>query len=153
HVHECVSADIGDVVPPARYKMSTNRVRLRPRRCDGAIYSPRLACCRDPRLPYLHRDPWVPRADGPQRWTLTPARPMIWTGGIDCTTCRRRRNGRLNKGTEHSMTEWRTSEADVAAILAARHPDSFTSTAVGRNEQIVAAPNSVGPVESTRSRQ
>ncbi len=30
---------------------------------------------------------------------------------------------------------------------------SFTSTAVGRNAQIVAAPNSVGPVESTRSRQ
>src|SRR5208337_1484676 len=107
----------------------------------------------DPRLPYRHRDPWFPSADGPQRWTLTPARPMIWTGGIDCTTCRRRRNGRLNKGTEHSMTEWRTSEADVAAILAARHPDSFTSTAVGRNAQIVAAPNSVGPVESTRSRQ
>src|SRR5271165_1853384 len=61
----------------------------------------------------------------PSGRTLTPARPMIWTGGIDCTTCRRRRNGRLNKGTEYSMTEWRTSEADVAAILAARHPDPF----------------------------
>src|SRR5271157_4870477 len=38
----------------------------------------------------------------------------------------RRRNGRQNEGTETRMTEWRAAEADIAAILAARHPDPFS---------------------------